>query len=325
MRHVTMTIVLGLISLLCAACQGSAGGERTTADTDTAAVTIVPTFDADSALLLVQAQCDMGPRVPGTPAHRRCAAWLSQRLRAVTDTVIEQRGEVVTFDGKHLTAVNIIGSINPGAAQRVLLLAHWDCRPWADNDPDEARRREPVMGANDAASGVAVLLEMARAMAKTPPAVGVDILLVDVEDWGTDGDEDSWALGTQYWVQHPHVPGYQPVCGILLDMVGAKGAQFAQEYYSLHYASGIVDLVWQEAAKAGFATRFVGASGHAITDDHVVVNRAGIPCIDIIDTRTHSKTGFFDAWHTTHDTMEHIDLATLRAVGQTLLNVLYSF
>lgn len=284
------------------------------------------TFSADSAYSYVKQQCDMGPRVPGTPAHERCAQWLTASLRQWCDTVVVQQAPVTTFDGKQLNCKNIVGTFNPQASDRLLVLAHWDCRPWADNDPDPSLRQQPVMGANDAASGTAVILELARLMAQQRPEVGVDLLLVDVEDWGENENEDSWALGTQYWANNPHVAGYRANCGILLDMVGTRGARFTQEYFSKQYAQGVIDMVWKTASQSGFGSYFINQDGGAITDDHVMVNRlAGIPTIDIIDMRLDSDTGFFDGWHTTHDTLDQIDPATLRAVGQTLVNLIYNW
>lgn len=286
----------------------------------------VQQFSADSAYAYVKQQCDMGPRVPGTAAHEQCAQWLVQRLQQWCDTVLVQRAPVTAFDGTRLNIKNIIGRINPDKSDRLLLLAHWDCRPWADNDPDPAKRRQPVMGANDAASGVSVLLELARIMAQQRPGIGVDLLLVDAEDWGNEGDEDSWALGTQYWANHPHDSEHRPSFAILLDMVGAKGARFKKEYFSMQYAQGVVAMVWDTARKAGYGSYFPDQMGGAITDDHVMVNRlAGIPCIDIIDMHLENDSGFFDAWHTTGDTIDQIDPASLKAVGQTLAHLIYNW
>ncbi len=321
MNKSSIIAFLAAITLSIGACGSSAGNQTTAADTT--ATTVMPTFNADSAYALVAAQCDMGPRVPGTEAHADCAHWLQERLAQWCDTVMVQQAPATTFDGNTFTISNIIGVINPDATQRLLLVAHWDCRPWADQDPDPSKRQQPVMGANDAASGVAVLLEMARIMHDDRPAMGIDILLVDLEDWGNENDDDSWALGTQYWAKHPHVAGYMPAFGILLDMVGAAGAQFAPEYHSMQYAAGPTQYVWGKAREAGHANYFVGSGGGAVTDDHVVINHAGIPCIDIIDMRNNAESGFFEHWHTTHDTMDAIDRATLRAVGETLVRVIY--
>ena len=288
---------------------------------DTAATATVPgygQYDGGSALELCRQQCEFGPRVPGTTAHARCAEWLLTTLQASCDTVILQTGTVQTATEGKIGIKNIIGVINPEASQRLLLLAHWDTRPWADNDPDEANHTKPVMGANDGASGVGVLLQLAKQLKQAGTSLGVDILLVDAEDMGVDDNEESWALGTQYWAQHPHVEGYKPLFGILLDMVGSSDATFTREYYSTQYAGGFVDLVWKNAA----GSHFINAQGGAVTDDHIFVNRAGISCIDIIDMRSNSDTGFCPEWHTVHDTMDAIDPATLAEVGQTLLNVI---
>lgn len=298
---------------------GSTGTTATVQDsTDSVKTAQVSTFDGNAALLLTRQQCEFGPRVPGTAAHSKCAEWLTTTLQAACDTVIVQTGTVQTATAGSLGIRNIIGVINPDATERLLLLAHWDTRPWADNDPDEANHKKPVMGANDGASGVGVLLQLARQLKADGTTLGVDILLVDAEDMGVDDNEESWGLGTQYWVSHPHVEGYNPLFGILLDMVGAPDATFTREYYSTQYAGGFVDLVWKQAA----GSHFINAQGGAVTDDHVFVNRGGIPCVDIIDMRSDTGTGFCPVWHTVDDTMSGIDPVTLGEVGQTLLNVI---
>ena len=304
------------------ACGSSSASSDTASATDTAATASVArkAFDGNGALALARQQCEFGPRVPGTPAHAQCADWLITTLQASCDTVILQTGTVQTATEGNIGIKNIIGVINPDASQRLLLLAHWDTRPWADNDPDEANHRKPVMGANDGASGVAVLLQLARQLKDDGTDLGIDILLVDAEDMGVDDNEESWGLGTQYWTQHPHVTGYKPIFGILLDMVGSSNATFSREYYSMQYASGFVDLVWKNAA----SSHFINAQGGAVTDDHIFINRAGIPCVDIIDMRSDSDTGFCPEWHTVNDTMDAIDPTTLTEVGQTLLNVIAS-
>ena len=304
------------------ACGSSSASSDTASATDTTATASVArkAFDGNGALALARQQCEFGPRVPGTPAHAQCADWLITTLQASCDTVILQTGTVQTATEGNIGIKNIIGVINPDASQRLLLLAHWDTRPWADNDPDAANHRKPVMGANDGASGVAVLLQLARQLKDDGTDLGIDILLVDAEDMGVDDNEESWGLGTQYWTQHPHVTGYKPIFGILLDMVGSSNATFSREYYSMQYASGFVDLVWKNAA----SSHFINAQGGAVTDDHIFINRAGIPCVDIIDMRSDSDTGFCPEWHTVNDTMDAIDPATLTEVGQTLLNVIAS-
>jgi len=286
----------------------------------------VPSFSADSAYFYTKNQVDFGARVPNTKAHDACAIYLSKELKRFGAEVIEQKADLTAFDGTVLKSVNIIGSFNPKAETRILLFSHWDSRPWADNDPDPENRKKPVMAANDGASGVGVLLEMARLMNKNHPTVGVDILFLDSEDYGALGGEfeDSWCLGTQYWAQHPHVPGYTARFGILLDMVGAPQATFCREQASDYYAGSVVNTVWSQAKSLGFGQYFKDEKGGAITDDHIYVNKiAGIPSIDIIHYNPHSGTGFGSYWHTTHDTMDNVDKNTLNAVGTTLMHVVY--
>lgn len=318
-------IFITIIAMAMTACGGKSATEDTSTTTsENEVVANVPEFNADSAYMMVKQQCDMGPRVPGTPAHKQCVEWLSRQLSTWCDTMVTQTAQVTTFDNTRLNMTNLVGIVNPQAERRLLVLAHYDCRPWADEDEEPAKQQQPVMGANDAASGAAVLLELARVMAEKKPEIGVDLLFVDVEDWGEDDNEDSWALGTQYWAKHPHVSGYSPTFGILLDMVGARGATFSPEAFSWQYAQSAVNLVWSTAQKAGYSNYFVMRSeAPGITDDHVPINKAGIPCIDIIDTR--GEGGFFDGWHTTHDTLDNIDSATLKAVGQTLCHLIYNF
>jgi len=313
-----------MLAALMTACAGTgnstATGSTAAQDSATSSNQSAIAFDGDGAYALTRQQCDFGPRVPGTPAHAQCADWLIHTLKASCDTVMLQTGTVQTARSGKLGIKNIIGVINPEATKRLLLLAHWDTRPWADNDPDPANHSKPVMGANDGASGVGVLLQLARQLKDTGTTLGVDILLVDAEDMGVDDNEESWALGTQYWAQHPHVEGYKPLFGILLDMVGDSNATFTREYYSTQYAGGFGDMVWGNAA----GSHFKNVQGGAVTDDHIFINRAGIPCIDIIDMRSDSETGFGPRWHTISDTMDGIDAATLGEVGQTLLNVIAS-
>lgn len=318
----SVILVAASITACSSAKRGSSDPSEQSATDSTATAAIL--FSADSAFSYVKAQCDFGPRVPGTDAHRRCGDYLAAHMEACGANVINQRTTLTAFDGTRLPARNIIAEFAPDSSRRILLLAHWDCRPWADSDPDPDRRNEPVMGANDAASGVAVLMELARVFAVEAPPVGVDLLLVDAEDWGTSNNEESWALGTQYWVKNPHRKGYRPQFGILLDMVGAAGAQFAKEYFSMAYAPSVISDVWTAALKSGYGNYFVASRGGGVTDDHIFVNAAGIPCIDIIDYRTDAESGFFPGWHTTADTPDCIDPSTLKAVGQTLVNLIYN-
>ena len=290
----------------------------------------VPVFNADSAYSYMQKQVDFGYRIPNTPEHLATASYLASELNRHGAEVQVQDADVVAFDGTVLHAKNIIGIFSPEKTDRILLFAHWDSRPFADNDPDEANHRKPVLGANDGASGVGALLEIARQIGMKSPQVGVDIIFFDAEDYGqpyfsTHSEvPDSWALGTQYWVRRPHRPGYRARFGILLDMVGGENAVFAREKASLQYAPGIVDKVWKKAQSLGYGKYFSDNEGGYIIDDHVYVNKMGIPSIDIIQYDASSDSGFNPQWHTVHDTMDHIDKETLKAVGQTVLAVIYN-
>ncbi len=288
-----------------------------------------PNFDPDSAFHFVKTQVDFGPRLNNTPAHAQCAEYLVSTLQKFSDTVIVQTADIKAWDGKILKIKNIIASFSPEKANRILLMAHWDTRPWADQDTD--RKNEPIDGANDGGSGVAVLLEMARNMKITKPEVGIDIILFDAEDYGQPENsgqasvENSWCLGSQYWSKNPHVPNYHASYGILLDMVGAENATFTQEGTSVQYASNVVNLVWATASKLGFSNQFVYRKTHAITDDHVyVIMNLNIPCIDIIEYDESTFSKFYKHWHTHEDKIENISKRSLHAVGQTLLEVVYN-
>ena len=284
-----------------------------------------PNFNPDSAYAYIQSQVSFGPRVPGTPAQKACAAWMEMKLKEFTDSVYRQDVQVKAGNGQMLPCINLIGSINPSATRRILLLAHWDTRPWADMDSKDIEKA--ILGADDGGSGVGVLLELARQI-KTKPLpedLGIDILLTDVEDYGkTEWGDKSYALGTQYWAYNPHVPGYKAEFGILLDMVGARDARFPLEGYSTRYAGRVQQNVWQAAVRAGFSSYFPFVRGAEITDDHVFVNEIiRIPTIDIINLNGTPQSAFAKHWHTHEDDMSVIDKATLEAVGETLLQVIY--
>ena len=293
-----------------------------------------PAFSADSAYAYCKAQCDFGPRTMNSKAHDECGSWIVAKFKQYGLGVTEQRVTLNGYDGTPLKATNIIASYRPELTERVLLCAHWDTRPWADNDPDSANWRKPVLGANDGASGVAVKLELARLLHSdtTKLAVGVDFVCFDAEDWGVPrwsdvaDNGDSWALGAQHWSANPHKQGYKARYGILLDMVGGQGAQFWREGMSMQYAPDIVKKVWAAADVVGFGSYFVNQDGGYVTDDHIPVNeKAKIPTIDIVSYYPDCRQSTFGpTWHTVSDDMEHIDRSTLGAVGQTVVQVLYS-
>lgn len=312
-----ITAILSIFIVLTACSMGKK--ENNSENTASESVPKV-SFSADSAYHYVKKQVDFGPRVPNTEAHTRTAQWLVSELSRHGAKVTEQKADLKAFDGTVLHAVNIIGQYNPNSPDRILLLAHYDTRPWADEDPDPAKHKMPIPGANDGASGVGVLLEIARQLNANNPNVGVDILFVDAEDWGSHDDDDSWALGTKYFAENPFIPGYSPSHAILLDMVGGRGSCFYREHFSQQAAPQIIDKVWAHAADAGFSDRFINSLGGAVTDDHVPLINAGIPAIDIIGFEPNE--GFPSTWHTMADDMNDIDPETLRVVGQTLLNYL---
>lgn len=307
----------------CSARGGNTQSDSPASDAGSAAVQAAA-FSADSAYAYVEHQVNMGPRVPNTRAHALTADWLAGELRRRGADVTEQTADLQAFDGTTLKARNILARFNPDAQRRLLLLAHWDCRPWADEDPDPAKRSAAVDGANDGASGTGVLLEIARQLQATPPKEGVDILLVDAEDWGTSGSEDSWALGAQHFVANPPIVGYQPSEAILLDMVGGTDAQFRREYFSEHAAPQLNDALWSTAAALGYADRFINRMGAAITDDHVMLIEAGIPAVDIIEYYPGEGGPFNPRWHTASDNMEGISAETLGIVGTTVMTYLRS-
>jgi len=292
----------------------------------------IPDFNPDSAYDYISRQVGFGPRVPNTEAHKQCVAYLTNMLRQFADTAFTQPFKARAFNGTILNGHNIIGSFNPNRPRRVLLCAHWDSRPFADYDPDPAKHYTAIDGANDGASGVGVLLEIARHLKASKPQVGVDIIFFDAEDYGEphnnqgQGMEDTWGLGSQHWASNPHVPNYSALYGILLDMVGAKEARFYFESFSMMYAGRTLKKVWDAAHELGFKKYFLYEEGGYITDDHYYINKIiGIPAIDIIHLDRGSSNGsFFEEWHTTRDNMDVIDRETLEAVGQTLMKVIYS-
>lgn len=323
------------ISLLFLITSCGAGAKRGPDKSD--AMVSVPSFNSDSAFKDVERQTIFGPRVPNTKAHELCREYLTLSMKKFGAKVIEQTADLKAYDGSILKSTNIIASFQTENPNRVLLCAHWDSRPWADNDPNKKNWHTPIIGANDGASGVGVLMEIARQLGIETtkkgniPKVGIDIIFFDSEDYGTPRfstireNEDSWCLGTQYWAKNPHVKGYKAKYGILLDMVGGKAATFQWDYFSNNYAQQILQQTWEKAASLGYNTYFKSSQGGAITDDHVYINKlAKIPCIDIIDFDPDSKSGFVPYWHTLDDTMKNIDRNTLKAVGETLIQMIYS-
>ncbi len=282
---------------------------------------VAPPFNADSAYVFIEKQLAFGPRIPNTPAHVACANWLAGTMDRFGAEVMVQQANVPAWDGTIFAIRNIIGSYNPAAKKRVLISAHWDSRPYADKDPEQPNA--PVPGANDGGSGVAVILEIARQLSTTAPNVGVDLILWDAEDYGNYDIEDSWCLGSQYWAKNTHKPGYRAEYGINLDMVGGQGAQFVKDGYSMANAAQYVNQYWSIAHNLGYAAQFpVGEFGLATIDDHVfVMEGTGIPMVEVID-RNISTGEFFPHWHKITDDLSQIDKNSLKAVGQTTLEMI---
>ncbi len=296
-------------------------------------------FSADSAYEYCSRQCDFGPRTMNSSAHEQCLEWIASQFTAFGYSVELQKAALKGYDGTTLNSTNIIataaalaGGDSLATQPRILVCAHWDSRPWADNDADSANWRKPVMAANDGASGVAVMLELARLLGQHDSAsYAVDFICFDAEDWGVPqwsdiSAADSWALGAQHWaagIDRQAAARYE--FGILLDMVGGQGAHFYREGFSMKYASRVVDQIWKAAATCGYGSIFLNQEGGWITDDHVPVNEtARIPCVDIISHYPDCESSNFGpTWHTVSDDMQHIDKNTLAAVGQTLVQLIF--
>jgi Zn-dependent M28 family amino/carboxypeptidase len=285
----------------------------------------IPAFNSDSAYYFIEKQVSFGPRVISSNGWKNCGDWLEKKLINYADTVIIQQASITTYDGKNHTLKNIIASFSPKIKKdRIALFAHWDTRHIADqSDPIIYL---PIDGANDGGSGVGVLLEMARQFSLKNPKIGVDIILFDAEDYGDHNVDDltSWCLGSQYWSKNPHKKNYSAKYGILLDMVAAKNAKFYLEGNSVKFASPVVQKVWKKGHKLGYEKYFIFQKTDGIMDDHVPINNSslGIPTIDIVE---FSPSGNFNKhWHTHQDNMNNIDKETIKAVGQTLLEVVYN-
>lgn len=330
MKRYILLLVSAIAVMACKS--GKQNANEPTADT--IAISNCPAFVADSAMKHIEAQCAFGPRVTGTKAHAACGDYIVECFKGYGCQVTEQTMELTAYDGTKLPGRNIIASINPDKADRIIICAHWDCRPWADHDPDKANQHTPILAANDAASGVAVMLEMARVIQQQPLSYGVDFICFDAEDWGMpdweDSEkyadvEDSWCLGSNYWARNPHKENYSARYGILLDMVGGRGSTFAMEGVSRYYADTVVQMLWHLAKQIGYGSYFPIKDGGYVQDDHVPVNEiAGIPCLDIIPHFDQGPSSFGPTWHTISDTPENIDPAVLKAVGQSVLQMMYN-
>jgi glutaminyl-peptide cyclotransferase len=272
-------------------------------------------FNGARALEYVRTQLDFGPRVPGSEGHRRTGDWIAEQMRSRADTVIEQRFSHVTVDGDTLPMRNILARIKPATAQRVLYVAHWDTRPISERASNPADRALPVPGANDGASGVAVLMAVADVLKMTPPAWGVDLLFVDGEDYGDFTAGRDVLIGAKHFAQNLPAPDYRPLFGVVWDMIGDTNLGIYQEGHSVRRAPEIVSRVWQTAADLDYSRFFVPRVGESITDDHLPLLDAGLRVIDVIDIE-------FAAHHTPFDTIDKVSERSLQIVGDVAVRLL---
>lgn len=319
------SIRLCIISLLLTALTGCSAGTKP-ASTSSLPDTFTPAaqFSADSAWQYIADQVNFGPRVPGSAAHAACHSYLVDKLTAIGAEVTLLDTIFTSPTGERVPIHNIMATIRPEARRQVMLLAHYDTRPWADRDSDPAAYKTPIDGANDGASGVGVILELARNAVSADPEVGLQILFVDYEDSGTyTGDDNEWCLGSQAFAASITPSYVRPDYALLLDMVGGRGASFPREYFSAAYASPVSDRIVRAAARAGYADRFPDRVAMAVNDDHIPLLAAGIPTVDIIECANSATGSFNPTWHTLDDTLEHIDKATLKAVGDVVTEAIY--
>ena len=288
---------------------------------------VTPDFNADSAYQYVSDQLAFGMRYPGSKGHQECAAYIVENMSRWCDTVIVQPFTAKLWNDETANGKNIIASLRPELDKRVLLAAHWDSRRWADHDTDTNNWRSPLPGANDGASGVAVLMEMARVMSAMPPEVGIDFIFFDVEDqgipeWANRYEDNTWCLGSQYWAKNPPRMFYTAQYGILYDMVGCHNPRYTKEEVSMGFAQGLMNKVWSAAAAIGHGNVFVDELSGAILDDHLYVNQIlRIPTIDIV--QNSKECSFYRHWHTMNDNLEAIDPNTMKTVATVSMKVIY--
>jgi glutaminyl-peptide cyclotransferase len=286
----------------------------------TARVTPAPDFSGKEAFDYLIAQTDFGPRNPGSSGHRACLDYLVGELEHFADAVNHQEFTHTGSRGEQISLTNIIASFNLPATNRVMLCAHWDTRPWADQDKDPKKREKPIIGANDGASGVAVLLQLAKLMKQSRPPIGVDILLFDGEDLGQKNDLTNFALGSKYFAAH-RSPRFNPQYGILLDMIGDEQLEIPKEPNSLRYAPEVVQYVWTTAENLGL-NEFTDDTSADIYDDHIPLNEAGIKTIDLIDFNYPDHSNRY--WHTSEDTPNKCSPSSLQVVGTLLVHLIYN-
>ncbi|MEE2876858.1 MAG: M28 family peptidase [Candidatus Neomarinimicrobiota bacterium] len=280
----------------------------------------VPEFDEKRAFGYLEAQCDFGPRVPGTVGHRKGLRHIIDTVSSLADTVLLQSfSHSDAYTGKLYKLTNVLARFRPSEKQRFWIAAHWDTRPWADQDRNPKNRSKPVLGANDGASGVAVLMELAHQLSKTPPPVGIDLVFIDGEDMGKSGDLVRFFNGSRHLARN--IPPPAPEYCILIDMVGDSDLQLPVEGNSKNQAPDLVEQLWGEAEELGLG-QFSRETAYSVEDDHVVLYEVGgIPSIDIIDF--DYGLGKDNYWHTVEDTPDKCSPESLDVVGTLLLHHIY--
>ncbi len=275
----------------------------------------VPAFSGAKAFALLEKQCAFGPRVPGTAGHAKCLEFMTAELKACGASVVPQRFQgFIAVSKKRADMTNLIASFRPELKTRLLFCAHWDCRAFADLDPNPVNRKKSVPGANDGASGTAVLLQAAAVMKTAPPPVGVDLVFFDGEDGGLENDLSTWCLGSRHFTSvRPKASAFR--YAVLLDMIGDRNLSLPVEANSRRYAAGVVDLVWGTARRLGLSA-FSSADGYEVVDDHLELIKAGIPAVDIIDLD-------YPYWHTVQDTPDKCSAESLQSVGTLVLHLIY--
>ena len=297
-----------------------------TSDKPAAAAQASNEFNADSAMSYIRQQLAFGPRVPGTEPARKTGDWIVAHLHATADTVLEQRWTHTLANGKPLPMRNIFARFKPNAKERILYLTHWDTRPVADMESDPVKAGMPIPGANDGASGVALLLAVSDALKKAPPGVGVDLLFVDGEDWGTFTPDVDVLIGSTYFAEHLPSAGYRPLFGVLWDMIGDADLNIYQEVNSAQAAPEVVQKVWGLAKDMGYEKYFIPEAKEPITDDHVPLIKAGLRVIDVIDIdygpRNASGLVTTSYHHTLDDTIDKVSAKSMKIVGDVAVALL---
>lgn len=327
MKKIIIAVVLASLTVFIISCK-SDNADKSNKQLNEKPKALVPSFNRDSAFVFIENQLAFGPRVPGSEGHIACREWLIEKFKSYNADVLQQDFTANIYTGEKLPSSNIIAQFNPKHKERIILSAHWDSRFMGEEETNASKKEEPIPGADDAGSGVAVLLEIARQLSGNPIDYGIDIILWDAEDQGQRGgsqaSELTWCLGSQYWSRNKHKKNYKANYGINLDMVGGKNPRFGKDAVSMYYAPKVMDKVWNLARSMGYSDMFVDSNTGGITDDHKMVNEiAGIPMINIINQPSGSKTGFVKHWHTHNDDIGIIDRRTLKAVGQVVLATIY--